>query len=177
MSSLQQPAEEEKQPNMGQPQTQVVTAAEFNAKFRSKKEVFRLLSFEVGAYLPPYDAVTVWHLRDLASGKRKLIKANAVKTIQVPHFEGLTIDHILECGKSCTRIAKALPIEQREIEKLPRAYICNVIYTLVGEKFKDWVEKKIQERTDKIMNEQDLAIEMDPDVYAAFKASTNVSGK
>ena len=69
------------QNNGAQIQKQVVSAAEFNAKFRSKKEVFRLLSFEVGAYLPPYDAVTVWHLRDLAAGKRAIIKATAVKTI------------------------------------------------------------------------------------------------
>lgn len=62
-------------------QKQIVTAAEFNAKFRSKKEVYRLLSFEVGAYLPPYDTVTVWHLRDLACGKRTIIKSTAVKTI------------------------------------------------------------------------------------------------
>ena len=27
------------------------------------------------------------------------------------------------------------------------------------------------------MEEQNLAIDMDPEVYAAFKASTNVSGK
>ena len=39
------------------------------------------LSFNVGAYLPAYDTVTVWHLRDIASGKRKLIKSNDVKTI------------------------------------------------------------------------------------------------
>ena len=57
-------------------QKEVVTTAEFMAKYRSKPEVFRFLSFDVGAYLPPYGAVTVWHLRDLAGGKRKFIKAD-----------------------------------------------------------------------------------------------------
>ena len=59
----------------------VVTAAEFAAKYRSKQEVFRFLSFEVGAYLPSYDSVTIWHLKDLAAGRRKIIKAASVKTI------------------------------------------------------------------------------------------------
>ncbi len=67
--------------NQAPNQTQVVTSNEFNSKFSSKKEVFRFLAFDCGIYLPSYDAVTVWHLRDIASGKRKHIKAAAVKTI------------------------------------------------------------------------------------------------
>ena len=37
---------------------------------------------------------------------------------------------------------------KREIMKLPRAYIGNVIYTLVGEVFKRWVEQRVNERHD-----------------------------
>ena len=61
-----------------------VTAAEFSAKFNSKREVYRFLSSEVHAYLPPYEAVTVWHLRDLASNKRSIIKDSAVKVMAIP---------------------------------------------------------------------------------------------
>ncbi len=147
------------------------------AKYSSKVEVYRFLSFEVGAYVPPYDSVTVWHLRDLASGKRKIIKADNVKTIMIPHFDGLTVERMLFHVKDVVQVMKAFPIEQREIDKMPRYYICNVIYTLVGDKFKKWVEKKIQERTDKIMEEQDMAIDMDPEVYKVFKASTHISGR
>ena len=78
-----------------QPQPSIVTTKEFNAKFRSKREVYQFLAFDVEAYLPPYDNVTVFHLRDLASGKRQIIKADRVKTIHVPHFEGLTLDTML----------------------------------------------------------------------------------
>ena len=78
-----------------QQQPNIVTTAEFNAKFRSKREVYQFLAFDVGAYLPSYDHVTVFHLRDLASGKRQIIKAERVKTIHVPHFEGLTVDTML----------------------------------------------------------------------------------
>ena len=68
-----------------------MTAAEFNAKYRSKQEVFRFLTFKCGAYLPPYANVTIWHLKDIARGKRRLIKAAGVKTIQVPQLDGLSI--------------------------------------------------------------------------------------
>ena len=74
-------------------------------------------------------------------------------------------------------MVKALPVEPREVEKLPRSYVANVIYTIVGDKFKAWVEKAILERTQKNIEDQDMAIEMDPEVLQAFKASTHVSGK
>jgi len=40
--------------------------------------------------------VNVWHLRDLAEGKRTWIKCNDVKVIQLPYYEGLSIDDILD---------------------------------------------------------------------------------
>ena len=58
-------------------------------------EVYRFLSFEVCAYLPPYDTVTIYHLKDIAAGNRTLIKAEAIKTLNIPHFEGLTVERML----------------------------------------------------------------------------------
>ena len=46
-------------------------------------------------------------------------------------------------ARKSTTVCKCLPIEAREVEKLPRAYLANVIYTIVGEKFRKWVEQKI----------------------------------
>ena len=65
-------------------------------------------------------------------------------------------------------VAKALPGEPREVEKIPRAHLANIIYTIVGSPFRDWVDKAIKARNDKIVEEQNLAINMDPDIYAAF---------
>ena len=47
----------------------------------------------------------------------------------------------------------ALPIEPREVEKLPRAYLANVIYTIVGKPFRDWVDGAIKTRNEKIVAE------------------------
>ena len=43
-------------------------------------------------------------------------------------------------AKNWDGVKMALPIETREIEKLPRAYLANVIYTVVGDPFKEWVD-------------------------------------
>ncbi len=84
---------------------------------------------------------------------------------------------MLHHAKKSTTVCKCLPIESREVEKLPRAYLANVIYTIVGDKFRKWVEQKIQDRNDKLMEDQNMAIDMDPEVYKAFKNSNYVSGK
>ena len=101
-------------------QKQVITTAEFGAKFRSKTEVYRFLAFDVGAYLPGFSDVTCWHLRDLAQGKKKFVKADKVRTIQVPHFDGLTFDTMLHNAQKHPGFNHYLPAEQREVEKLPR---------------------------------------------------------
>jgi hypothetical protein len=66
-------------------------------------------------------------------------------------------------------------VEQREVEKLPRAYIANVIYTIIGANFKEWVDGVIAARNEKIVNSQNLAIDMDPEIYKAFQQSQHVS--
>ena len=53
----------------------------------------------------------------------------------------------------------------------------NVTYTLMGEKFKNWVHEIIKERNDKVAERQKLIIELDADVAAAFKNSHNISSK
>ena len=70
---------------------QKVSAAAFGSKYASKREVYRFLSSEVNAYLPQYDSVTVWHMRDLVANRRRRIKCADIKHINVPQFEGLGI--------------------------------------------------------------------------------------
>ena len=98
-----------------------------------------------------------------------------MKTIQIPHFEGLSTETMLYHARNWPDVARALPSEQREVEKLPRQYIANVIYTVVGPVFKQWVDGEINKRNAKIIEDQDLAIDMDPEIYAAFMASKHVS--
>ena len=50
-----------------------VPASVIGAKMKSKNEVYRFLSSEVKAYLSSYETMTVYHLRDLFSGTKKII--------------------------------------------------------------------------------------------------------
>ena len=69
---------------------------------------------------------------------------------------------------------KRLPCE-KEIIKLPKQYLTNVIYTIVGENFATWVRAKIEERNAKVSKDKDLMIAVDPAIAAAFQNSTAVS--
>ena len=71
-------------------------------------------------------------------------------------------------AKNFAQVARALPLEPKEVEKLPHSYLANVIYTIIGDRFRIWVDEKISERNEKIMQTQNLAINMDPEIYAAF---------
>ena len=42
----------------------------FGAKFGTKAEIYRFLTVEASLYLPPYETITIWHMRDLASGDK-----------------------------------------------------------------------------------------------------------
>ena len=52
--------------------SQNVIASSFGAKFSSKGEIWRFLTTEAGIYLPSYDTVTIWHLKDVAAGTKKV---------------------------------------------------------------------------------------------------------
>lgn len=71
----------------------------------------------------------------------------------------------------------ALPAVKKEVLKLPRAYIANVIYTMVGKDFENWAAARIQARNEKVVKEKEMAIAMDPEIAEIFKQSTSVSGK
>lgn len=135
------------------------------------------MTAEVHAYLSSYETVTIFHLRDLASGKRKILKTEAVKYYEIPHYEGLSMEDMLAFSKQYAEVPKYLPVEQREIKKLPRQYISTLLYSIIGTPFAKWVERRIEERNEKIADERELNTELDPDIYAALMKSSSISGK
>ena len=69
--------------SVSQPKKKVL-AKDFAAKMRSKAEVYKFLGQDCKCFLPPQDTTTVWHLRDLVSGKRRRIYGKDVKDLFVP---------------------------------------------------------------------------------------------
>jgi hypothetical protein len=51
--------------------TQKIAAATFAANYKSKREVYTFLAVDLKAYLPPYENLTIYFLRDLIRGAKK----------------------------------------------------------------------------------------------------------
>ena len=48
-------------------------ASAFGAKFETKGEIWRFLATEAHLYLPHFSTVTIWHLKDIAAGTKKVL--------------------------------------------------------------------------------------------------------
>ena len=150
--------------------------AAFGAKFQSKSEVYRFLTHDCGTYLPAYETVSIYHMADLAAGKRRRIKEKDVRHITIPHFEGLKIEAMLEFAAGYNSVMQALPLTQREREKLPRGYLANIIYTIIGDDFKTWVNRLVDIRHEQRRQQEDM-IHLDPEIAQIFNQSNAVAGK
>ena len=91
-------------------------------------------------------------------------------------YKGLNIEAILEQGKKDDKVQAHLP-DANDIHRLPRQWIINVIYTLIGAPFANWVKDLIKSRNDHVAEQNDLMLELDPEIAAAFKDSLNISSK
>jgi hypothetical protein len=60
-----------------------------------------------------------------------------VRELYLPKYNSLSIEACLEFATGYPDVWKYLPME-REIAKLPRYYIVNMIHSVVGEPFKAW---------------------------------------
>ena len=67
--------------------------------------------------------------------------------------------------------------DQKDIPKLPRQWVVNVLNTVVGRQFSDWVREQIDARNKKLRADHNLNIELDPEIAEAFRASSQVSSK
>ena len=67
--------------------------------------------------------------------------------------------------------------DKNDIIHISREWICNVISTVLKNRFSDWVDEQIEHRNEEITEKRNMNIELDEDVAAAFQASTSVSCK
>jgi hypothetical protein len=65
----------------------------------------------------------------------------------------------------------------KEITKLPKQWIVNVAFTVLGDPFRTWIKKGISDRNIKVAIQKDLNIGMDPELLIAYRASNAVSRK
>jgi hypothetical protein len=106
----------------------------------------------------------------------RCIKCGEVKVIYVPQYESLKLEAILGFALTHKVVVDSLP-PVREIWKMPRTYVCNVIFTRLGDVFQKWVDTRCHQRNLDIAVEKDLNIELDVNIAKAFHASTAISCK
>ena len=70
--------------NVGAQQMAQVSSKEFSAKYNSKREIYNFLAADAGVYQPPYDNVTIYFLKELMGGKKKMLNTKRIRTIHIP---------------------------------------------------------------------------------------------
>ena len=96
-----------------------------------------------------------------------VLKQSNLKHLYIPQYEGLEIESIMKFLADFEEIYKFLPID-KEIKRLPKQFIVNIAYSIIGQQFSKWVKERINERNSKLTIEKNLNIEMDPDIARAF---------
>ena len=104
-----------------------------------------------------------------------MIKGKDVKHLSVPQYEDLTIKQFLTFAKDYPEVMRVFPTVEKEIMKLPRQYIINCIYTIVGAPFKDWVARMVDIRHEGVVDKKDMSILMDPEIAQIYSQSRAVS--
>jgi hypothetical protein len=60
---------------------------------------------------------------------------------------------------------------------LPRQFLINLLFTLLGSEFSDWVNAIVEARNLKVATDRKMLLELDPDIAQAFHNSTAVNSK
>ena len=97
-----------------------ITAEEWGAKARDKIECYHQVAHVFGAYVPNADNITSWHLRDLSTGSKKMIRGHEVKHLHVPMYEHLAVEDFILFIDNYPFVKMCLPDRPKEIKKLGR---------------------------------------------------------
>lgn len=104
------------------------------------------------------------------------LKADKVKQLYVPFYEGLNIDTFIKKALQFPGLKDYLP-DGPDMDRIQRQWLINVIHTIVGNDFSEWVQRQVDARNDKVTEKQSLSLEMDPEIAQAFYDSKQVSSK
>ena len=66
---------------------------------------------------------------------------------------------------------------KEDMYRLPRQWIINVAYSLLGDEFRHWVSKRVVERNVHVAKTHNLFINIDPAIAKIFADSTHTSRK
>ena len=151
-----------------------IPAQQIGLKWRSKKEVYNLLTVEGGYYLPPLADSNYKYISKVLVGDKKAIKWVDVKVCSVPHLKGLSIKELIEFSRTHFDVDTYIP--DYEYDKNPnRNWIWNIINTLCQEDFKKYIERKISERAKHMIRMKSFNVKALPEFIDIFQSSRNIS--
>jgi hypothetical protein len=90
-------------------------------------------------------------LKDLINGVKKFVQSDRMRHLAIPQYETLKVVEMIKFADEHSECKFYLPIP-KEIFKIPKQWFCNIIYSIIGQPFKDWVKEKIVERNSKIID-------------------------
>ena len=131
---------------------------------------------ECEVYVPPYDNVTIYFLKDILARRKAYITVDDVKTMHIPQYKNLSVEKILDFALDKPRIVNYLP-DEPDLQKVPKQWLVNVMAAVLGDAFKDWVIDQIEDRNMLMADKKEVHIAMDPQMAAKFAASSHVSSK
>ena len=118
------------------PKTVPVSSKSFSAKYRSKREIYNFLGTDVGVFLPPYDNITIYFLKELMGGQKKMLSTSNIRTIHIPQYEGLGVKDIRQyLDENHPEVYHYLPEPSLELPKVPKQWLANVCTTILKEEF------------------------------------------
>ena len=105
------------------------------------------------------------------------IKGRDVRYIQIPQYDGLSIKDISNFLEEGHRHVFQYMPDAQEIHKVPKQWIANVANSILKNIFSDWVKAQVESRNETVRSKKNMMIQMDPEIAAAFAASSKVSRK
>ena len=130
-----------------------MSISEVALKTKSKKEVYDLITTEGEVYLPPLGDTHYKFISQIIWGEKLYLKCGEGKVCKVPHLKTLSVGSMLEFARNNTNIDEFLP--DFNYQKLPnREWLWNLLNTILGERFREFIQSKQQERTEYIMEKK-----------------------
>ena len=91
------------------------------------------------------------------------IKSDDVKVLSAPNYDGLTIDDFLTEAAKHDEMEPYLP-EERDWHRLPRNFIINLMYTVLGDPIKNYVKYIVEKRNSTVIDKQNMGLELDDEI-------------
>ena len=120
-----------------------ISVSQIIIKWKSKKEVYNLLTNEGGFYLPPLIDSNYKYISQVLVSDKKAMKWKAIKVWSIPHLDSLTISEILQFASDHFEVEEY--IHSYEYYRHPnRNWLGDIINTACQKEFKQFFMKRFQ---------------------------------